>query len=148
VTTSESGNVLLPVLPLKDLCLNGALTIGENIGDLGGASIAYKAWQLSLKGKPARVLDELWLLEPCGRDNPAPSVAFAALVVAAREVKGGHLKLELELDSKRRVAAFGVGMGSRASELDARCRAFGKLRPDRWRGGDAVELFVERLEVI
>ncbi len=28
--------------------VNGALTIGENIGDLGGVSIAYDAWQITL----------------------------------------------------------------------------------------------------
>jgi predicted metalloendopeptidase len=43
--------------PLPGQKVNGALTIGENIGDLGGASIAYQAYRLSLGGKPAPVLD-------------------------------------------------------------------------------------------
>ena len=40
-------------------CVNGKLTLGENIGDLGGISMAYRAYQISLKGKPAPVIDGL-----------------------------------------------------------------------------------------
>ena len=40
-----------------DLNVNGALTIGENIGDLGGLAIAFKAYQISLGGKPSPVID-------------------------------------------------------------------------------------------
>jgi putative endopeptidase len=39
--------------------VNGKLTLGENIADLSGLQIAWKAWQLSLKGKPAQVVDGL-----------------------------------------------------------------------------------------
>ena len=39
--------------------VNGALTIGENIGDLGGATIAHKAYKLSLQGSEAPVIDGL-----------------------------------------------------------------------------------------
>jgi len=37
--------------------VNGALTMGENIGDLAGVTIAYNAYRLSLAGKPAPVRD-------------------------------------------------------------------------------------------
>ena len=40
-----------------DLKVNGAFTLGENIGDLGGLSIALKAYKTSLNGKPAPVMD-------------------------------------------------------------------------------------------
>jgi putative endopeptidase len=40
-----------------DVNVNGALTIGENIGDLGGLTIAYKAYLISLGGKPSPVID-------------------------------------------------------------------------------------------
>ncbi len=39
--------------------VNGAFTVGENIGDLGGLSIALLAYQLSREGRPTPVLDGL-----------------------------------------------------------------------------------------
>jgi putative endopeptidase len=42
---------------LPGLKVNGRLTLGENIGDLGGLSVSYEAYHISLKGKKAPVLD-------------------------------------------------------------------------------------------
>jgi putative endopeptidase len=44
---------------LPGLHVNGKLTMGENIADLGGLLIAYDAYHKSLGGKPAPVLDGL-----------------------------------------------------------------------------------------
>jgi len=45
--------------PLEGYNVNGELTLGENIGDNSGLAIAYKAYKISLKGKPAPVIDGL-----------------------------------------------------------------------------------------
>jgi putative endopeptidase len=45
--------------PFDDLSVNGEFTLGENIGDLGGISIALLAYELSLNGQAAPVIDDL-----------------------------------------------------------------------------------------
>ena len=43
--------------PLPGVHVNGKLTMGENIADLSGVQIAYKAWKMSLDGKPSPTID-------------------------------------------------------------------------------------------
>jgi putative endopeptidase len=45
--------------PVPGAHVNGALTMGENIADLGGVTLALDAYHASLKGKPAPVIDGL-----------------------------------------------------------------------------------------
>jgi len=45
--------------PLEGINVNGRLTLGENIGDNGGLQVAYHAYNLSLNGQAAPVLDGL-----------------------------------------------------------------------------------------
>ena len=43
--------------PLPGEPINGRLSLGENIGDLTGVTMAYEAYKRSLGGKPAPVID-------------------------------------------------------------------------------------------
>ncbi len=44
-------------VPIDDIAINPDLTMGENVGDLGGLSVAYYAYRKSLGGKEAPVID-------------------------------------------------------------------------------------------
>ncbi|MCU1407705.1 MAG: peptidase [Glaciihabitans sp.] len=54
----EQYNALAPA-QVPDHFVNGALTIGENIGDLGGLAIAWKAYLIFLDGEEPPVIDGL-----------------------------------------------------------------------------------------
>jgi len=43
--------------PIEGMQVNGAFTLGENIGDLSGVAMAYRAYIASLGGKEAPVID-------------------------------------------------------------------------------------------
>uniref|UniRef100_A0A486XVN8 Peptidase, M13 family n=1 Tax=Rheinheimera sp. BAL341 TaxID=1708203 RepID=A0A486XVN8_9GAMM len=43
--------------PIDDLHLQGALGLGENIADLGGLTVSFKAYQTSLQGQSGTVID-------------------------------------------------------------------------------------------
>jgi single-stranded-DNA-specific exonuclease len=90
----------------------------------------------------SRVLADFALLEPCGEGNPCPELELGATVLRAREVAGGHLKLELELDGGERVGAFGPGLGARAGTISGHVVVRGRLRRDRYRGGATAELLL------
>jgi predicted metalloendopeptidase len=55
--TTKFGAQYNAFCPLEGQCVKGDLTMGENIGDLGGLEMAYAAYHLSLGGKEAPVID-------------------------------------------------------------------------------------------
>src|SRR5437867_3475960 len=44
---------------IGDLHVNGKLTLGENIGDLGGLTVAYDAFQIAMADQPRLAIDGL-----------------------------------------------------------------------------------------
>ena len=54
----EQYNQFCP-LDNGETCVNGRLALGENIGDLGGLSMAYRAYKLATKGQEVPVIDGL-----------------------------------------------------------------------------------------
>lgn len=53
----DQYGALSPRALSDDHKVNGELTVGENIGDLGGVAVAHHAYQLSLGGEEAPVID-------------------------------------------------------------------------------------------
>lgn len=96
------------------------------------------------------VLRDLERLEPCGEGNPRPRIVVVGRVIAAREVKGGHLKLSLERAGAR-LDGFAVTLGHRAPELlsaSGMVRVRGDLRLNQFMGAQNVEMWVETVEVM
>jgi single-stranded-DNA-specific exonuclease len=96
---------------------------------------------------PIPSLGDLHRLEPTGMANDAPRFALRAAVMDARAVgEGAHLKLTLRVGA-RYLSAFGPAMGGLRDDLPAELVAVGSLRADAYRGGDAIELHIEHLEL-
>lgn len=101
--------------------------------------------RLDDRDEPIAVVRDLGRLEPCGEANRAPRVFIAgAGVRSARNLKG-HLKLELTT-GRHAFGAFGYELGALADSVSGgRVHLVGRLRRDSWRGGDAVELRIDRV---
>jgi single-stranded-DNA-specific exonuclease len=94
---------------------------------------------------PVPRASELALLEPVGAGNPEPRFLVEDVKVEdASSVGSGHLKLALRI-GKERLPAFGYGLGPEVERIGDKASIVGSLRPDTWRGGEAVELKIEQV---
>jgi len=109
---------------------------------------APRALELALhpEDDPLEVARELALLEPCGQGNPAVHLRVTAEVGRARDVRGGHLRLELVHPSGARFTGFGPNLGARAGELRGTITITGQLRESRYGADCHAELRVLGLE--
>ncbi len=129
---------------LRDQFADACLALGASRSACPEAPVADAL--LDEDDDPFKVLTDFERLEPCGQGNPAPRLGIeAARVRSAREVKGGHLQVELDT-GRALLRGFGVDMGSRPPLVGSIVRAIGKLRHDAYRGMGAVELKLEALE--
>jgi putative endopeptidase len=97
--------------------INGALTMGENIGDMSGLEVAYSAYQMSLKGKAAPVLDGL-------SGDQRFFLAFAQAWRGKQRDEAIKTQVASDPHSPRRYRVIGT-----LRNLDAWYRAF-KVGPD------------------
>jgi single-stranded-DNA-specific exonuclease len=126
---------------LRDAWCEAFATVpaGSNDGE-GEADV-----RLDDRDDPTAVVRDLYRLEPCGEKNRAPRVLVPrARVLAARNLKG-HLRVELAW-GRSVLGGFGFEMGDLADAVaGGRADVVGQLRADTWKGGDAVEMRVERI---
>ncbi len=114
----------------------------------GGADDGEADVRLDDRDDPTAVVRDLYRLEPCGEKNRAARLLLpGARVLSARNLKG-HLRVELTW-GRGALGGFGFELGDRAEGLaGARADVIGQLRADTWRGGEAIEMRVERIVLV
>ncbi|WJY19399.1 M13 family metallopeptidase [Alteriqipengyuania flavescens] len=100
-----------------ETCVNGRFTLGENIGDVGGLSLAYRAYQLSLNGEEAPVIDGL-------TGDQRFFLAWAQVWRAMQREEIGRQRLQVDPHSPEEYRVNGV-----VRNIDAWYDAFG-VTPD------------------
>ncbi len=107
---------------LPDLNVNGELTLGENIGDLSGAAVAYNAYVHSLGGADAPVID----------GNTGPQRFFLGYAQAWRTKWRDGLMREVVLTDPHSPSEFRAN--GVVSNMDEFYAAFGVKEGDKlWR---------------
>ncbi|HMA92862.1 MAG TPA: DHHA1 domain-containing protein, partial [Polyangiaceae bacterium] len=100
---------------------------------------------LDAEDDPMRVAEELLLLEPCGEGNRLPLLGIVGRLATARELRGGHLRVELQRERGDLIAGFGPNLGERAGQLKSPLLAVGSLRVSTFGGQKRAELLLNHL---
>lgn len=101
--------------------------------------------RLDDRDDPATVVRDLERIEPCGEGNRAPRLLLAGAVLSSAKNLKGHLKVVMAFGGHT-IGGFGFEMGALAESVAGkRADVIGYLRRDTWRGGDAVEVRLERV---
>jgi single-stranded-DNA-specific exonuclease len=114
---------------------------GNALAD-GAKSSNNSVLLLAAGDDPLLVARDLRRLEPCGAGNPAPTLGVVGKLTQAREVRGGHLRLEMTLDGGHRVTGFAPGLGALASTLSPSVLLVGSLRISSYGGRERAEILV------
>ncbi len=130
---------------LRDAFAAACVSLGTELAPTNVVADAI----LEASDRPADVFRDLERFEPCGHANPAPLLGMRQVRVrGAREVRGGHLKIEVE-SGFGALSGFGFELGHLAAKLGggARVDIVAKIRRDTYRGNGAVELRLEAVDV-
>ncbi len=95
---------------------------------------------------PLQVARELMLLEPCGEGNPKPEFLVTGRVIDARNLRGGHLRVDLACCGSHSLRGFGPGLGPLAEQLVGEVTIQGRLRISHYGGQQTAELLVSRVQ--
>ncbi len=118
----------------------GPASAGDGAGDLPLVDVV-----LDGRTFPLPTVADLVRLEPMGEANAAPLFAVSgARIDRAHEVGEGHLKLRLRVGAQV-LGAFGRAMAPAKGTLGETLNALGHVRPDTFRGGDAVEMHLTQI---
>ncbi len=101
-----------------ETCVNGRLTLGENIGDVGGLSLAYRAYKIATAGKDVPVIDGF-------TGDQRFFLAWAQVWRSAQREENYRLRLRTGAHSPEEYRVNGV-----VRNLDAWYEAFGVTEDD------------------
>lgn len=145
-----ASGVSLPADRLDAFRADFASAIEQQAADAGPRPPVMVDVVVDGRDFPVPRASELAQLEPLGEANAQPLFHVPRATVAMRRVVGqgqDHLKLQLGLPGGK-LSAFGFDLVGTPGDVPegTDVQVLGSIRPDSWRGGEAVELHIEAIE--